>query len=112
MDINTPGFRDAIHVPFVVVTCGENAPRGHRAYFVREWDEGETKKCILWHRDAPHPDWHGVVDPFSEHDVIPAGQPFRLMVRERFFSRMRHVFEIEVHDRGGSSTCHQVCDVW
>lgn len=111
-----PGFRDAIHVPYVVVTCNETAPSGAKAWF----DSGSCnyddrpRECRLWRPSTeydPQPDWHGVVDPFIEDETIAPGTPFRLLIRAECFSRLRHDFEIEVHDRGGTATCHSVCDV-
>lgn len=109
------GFRDAIHVPFVVVVCDQRASRGAKAWLTSEDMDGPVSQCRLWRNGSecdPQPDWHGVVDPFLDSEVIEAGTPFRLMIRKECFRRLRHDFEIDVHDRGGTATCHSVCDVF
>lgn len=108
-----PGFRDAIHVPFLVVTCDVDVPRAAKAWIIS--DDRRPNKCCLWRastEDDPQPDWHGVADPWCDGDVIAAGTPFRLMLRKECFRELRHDFTIEVHDRGGTATCHSVCDVY
>jgi len=108
------GFRDAIHVPYVIVTCDTPMPRAAKAWLQSKAGR-PPKTCQLWEPSTefdPQPDWHGVADPFWKSESIPANTPFRLMIRDECFRRLRHDFEIEVHDRGGTATCHSVCDVW
>lgn len=96
------GFRDAIHVPFILVTCGKMLMPGDRVML----RHGNT--CEKW--DGLEM-WHGVADPFSE-PPINAGELFRVFIRKECFTKLRHDFEIEVHDRGGTATCHNVCDIF
>lgn len=108
------GFRDAIHVPYIMVTC-ETALEPGDKLSLRNDD-----KCVKWggkpergihDYDDVEPDWHGVADPFRE-TTIPAGEVFPCMIRKECFSGLTHNFQIEVHDRGGTQTCHSVCDVF
>lgn len=99
------GFRDAIHVPFIVVRSGEQLSPGDKCSL------REENYCVKWWNIFGEPIWHGVVDPFVEQPFLP-GTPFRLFIRKDCYSALRHVFEIEVHDRGGTDTCHEVCNVW
>lgn len=102
-----PGFRDAIHVPFINVTCTEVLRPGEKVS-LRNGD-----KCARWggKSEEVEPMWHGVADPFLERDIAP-GEVFRCMIRKECFSDLRHDFAIEVHDRGGTDTCHSVCDIF
>ena len=102
MDI---GFRDAIHVPFIVVTCETMIEPGDKCSLRHD------NKCEKWRGRDDEPMWHGVADPWLEKP-INAGEPFRVMIRKECFSGLRHDFTIEVHDRGGTDTCHSVCDIW
>ena len=99
------GFRDAIHVPYIVVTC-ETALRPGEKCSLRHED-----KCVPWGGSQDEPMWHGVADPFSEV-TFPANTLVPVFIRKECFSGLRHDFQIEVNDRGGTETCHQVCDVF
>ena len=107
MSEQRPGDRDAIHVPFIWVTCGKDLSPGDKCSL------REENKCVKWGRmpESVEPMWHGVADPFLEGS-IPAGDAFRLFIRKECFSSLRHDFEIEVHDRGGTDTCHSVCEIF
>jgi hypothetical protein len=35
-----------------------------------------------------------------------------VFIRKECFESLRHDFVIEVHDRGGTNTCHSVCDIF
>jgi hypothetical protein len=105
--MESPGFRDAIHVPFIVVTCDVTVEPGTKCSLRSE------ESCVRWEgrNQSEEPEWHGVADPFRESKII-GGESFRLMIRKECFSGLTHNFQIEVGDRGGTSTCHQVCDIW
>ncbi len=103
--MNCAGFRDAIHVPFIIVTCENALVPGEKCSLRDE------KSCVKWNGTAEEPMWHGVADPFRE-SVIDAGVLFPLYIRKECFSGMRHDFMIEVHDRGGTDTCHTVCNIF
>lgn len=121
------GFRDAIHVPYVVVQCDDEDLEPGTKVSLRQLDTEMYRKvtrCVRWtgrpvggdaytadDYDTSEPMWHGVVDPFLESPA-PKGTPFRFMLRPECFRGMRHDFDIEVHDRGGTSTCHSVCDIF
>lgn len=101
------GFRDAVHVPYAVVTSPMSLIPGDKCCF-----RGTGEEAVLF---DPEEDalWHGVVDPFVELKVIPAGTPFRLMVRKECFSGLTHVFEIDTHSKSGPpGTCHNSCNVF
>lgn len=98
------GFRDAIHVPFIIVSCDETVSPGDKCSLRHD------NKCCPWSR-LREDWWHGVADPFRESD-IPAGELFAVYLRKECFGRLRHDFVIEVHDRGGTDTCHSVCDIF
>ena len=100
------GYRDAIHVPFIVVTCDRNINPGDKISLRMD------DKCVLWgYGDGiEEPMWHGVVNPFLEQTVL-AGKPFRVFIRPECFSRLRHDFTIETNDDGGTDTCHLTCDI-
>lgn len=100
----TPGFRDAIHVPFIIVTSDCPVQPGEKLC-LREGD-----KCVRW-AGRPGDAWHGVADPFTEK-TIDSGEAFAVFIRRECFSRLRHDFQIEVHDRGGTDTCHSVCNIF
>lgn len=114
------GYRDAIHVPYVVVKCDQPLLPGDKVSLRGSYDD--VTECVKWrglpdgrmvdehHMGETEPMWHAVAEPFTEKE-IPAGAAFRAMLRPECFSSMRHVFRIEVHDTGGTSTCHQVCDI-
>ena len=84
------GFRDAIHVPFVVVSCETKLEPGDKVSLRSE------KTCVKWKGLPEHGDewadvgvhiepmWHGVVDPFLEKGV-EAGELFALYVRKECF---------------------------
>lgn len=103
------GFRDAIHVPFIIVSCDDVISPGDKCSL------RDGNKCVRWasrfEKSTPEPMWHGVADPFCEHP-IPAGELFPLYLRKECFGKLRHDFVIEVHDRGGTDTCHSVCDIF
>ncbi len=101
------GFRDAIHVPFIIVTCDSELQPGDKVSLRHD------DACIKWGgaSEREEPIWHGVADPFRE-TAIPAGEPFAVHIRKECFASLRHDFLIEVHDRGGTDTCHQVCDIF
>ncbi len=111
------GFRDAIHVPFIIVTSDESLHPGMKVSLRHD------DKCVRWEGKPTvfehpmgndgdtEPMWHGVVDPFLEKSV-EAGTPFAVHLRKECFRELRHDFVIEVHDRGGTSTCHSVCDIF
>lgn len=92
-----PGYRDAIHVPYIMVTCSITLR--------------DDYKCVRWCGSRDEPDWHGVADPFREND-LPAGELFAVYIRKECFSELRHDFTIEVNDHGGTDTCHSVCNVF
>ena len=106
-----PGFRDAIHVPYILVTCETILTPGDKISLRDE------NTCVKWGTAPRHkwegdePMWHGVADPFRE-ELILAGTAFRCMIRKECFSGLRHDFMIEVNDRGGTDTCHSVCDIF
>lgn len=111
------GHRDAIHVPYIVSVCDVSLNPGEKVSLRNPTDTSECR-CVRWgglpnidDEDRGEPMWHGVADPFVD-GVILAGTPFRLMIRKECFTRMTHTFEIDVHDRGGTTHCHQVCDVF
>ena len=111
--MNNLGHRDAIHVPFIMVTCDAELQPGEKVSL------RHNDKCVRW-GGLPESDddfaevepmWHGVADPFSE-GAIPAGRVFAVFIRKECFTGLRHDFQIEVHDRGGTATCHLVCDIF
>lgn len=99
------GFRDAIHVPFIIVTADTVIRPGDKCSLRHE------NKCEKWGGRDDEPMWHGVAEPFRETD-IPVGELFAVFIRKECFSGLTHNFQIEVHDRGGTDTCHDVCDIW
>jgi hypothetical protein len=101
------GFRDAIHVPFVMVTCGDTLRPAEKCSLRDE------NQCVRWQGGSPdiEPMWHGIADPFRESE-IPSGEVFPLYIRKECFHGLTHDFQIEVHDRGGTGTCHSVCDIF
>lgn len=114
------GFRDAIHVPYIMVTCDVELQPGDKISL--RGDSEWVTKCVKWggklasteffdDYGKTEPMWHGVADPWREKP-IPAGEVFPCMIRKECFSGMRHDFTIEVHDRGGTATCHSVCDIF
>ena len=113
MEVNQAGFRDAIHVPFIMVTCNTSVQPGDKLSLRMD------DKCVKWggkpavggEYDEVEPMWHGVADPFRE-TTIPSGEVFPCLIRKECFSRLRHDFVIEVHDSGGTPTCHAVCDIF
>jgi len=118
MDDQALNRRDAIHVPYITVTCPTQLNPGDKCSLRQ--DDGKIT-CVKWgglpehssseYDDNIEPIWHGVADPFSEAPIL-AGQIFALYLRKECFRELRHDFTIEVHDRGGTSTCHQVCDIF
>jgi hypothetical protein len=102
-----PGFRDAVHVPFIMVTCHTPLEPGTKVSL------RDDNKCVAWTGDSEEnePMWHGVVDPFLE-SIVPSNTLVTIFIRKECFKSLRHVFEIEVHDRGGTATCHSVCDIF
>jgi hypothetical protein len=108
--IENQGFRDAIHVPFVVTKCNELLQPGAKCSLRDEDYDNPRIACVRW-SDGDRPDWHGIADPFRE-TPIAAGELFRLYIRKECFSGMTHQFQIEVHDRGGTDTCHSVCNIF
>lgn len=105
MTTNRAGFRDAIHVPYIMVTCDADLQPGDKCSLRHD------NKCVKWEGRADEPMWHGVAEPFRETS-IPAGEVFAVFIRSDCFSKMRHDFTIEVHDRGGTESCHAVCDIF
>lgn len=106
------GTRDAIHVPFVMVTCQTALNPGDKCSL-----RGTGDECVKWGGKPEvgecyetEPRWHGVADPFLEAD-IQAGTVFALYIRRECFSGLTHNFKIEIDDRGGTSTCHYVCNI-
>ena len=108
-EVLAEGHKDAIHVPYAVVTSEHLLYPGDKVCF-RHGD-----RAVRFSRDslgeAEDAMWHGVVDPFLENAVEP-GTPFRLMVRKECFSGLTHTFTIDTNDRGGTGTCHNSCDVF
>jgi hypothetical protein len=100
----TLGFRDAVHVPYVIVSCNSELQPGEKVSLRHD------NRCVRWD-DFPEIEWHGVVDPFRT-TTVPAGAAFPVYIRKECFSGLRHDFTIEVHDRGGTDTCHAVCDIF
>ena len=101
------GFRDAIHVPFIVVRCKAPLQPGEKVSLRdRNW-------CVPWGGlpEPEEPDWHGVVNPFLD-SIIPPETPFEVYIRKECFSRLRHDFIIETRDDGGTETCHAVCNIF
>jgi hypothetical protein len=105
-DLRLEGFRDAIHVPFIVCKCIATLNPGEKCS-LRGGDERIT--YVPW-RGGDAIDWHGVADPFAK-DPIQPGELFRLFIRKECFSGLTHQFQIEVHDTGGTNTCHEVCNI-
>ena len=107
------GYRDAIHVPFVMVTCRTDLEPGTKVSL----RHGDT--CVKWtgkpakgeNWEDVEPMWHGVADPFRE-TAIPSGELFPVYIRKECFGKLRHDFEIVVQDRGGTETCHSVCNIF
>jgi len=99
------GFRDAIHVPFIMVTCEEVLRPGDKCSLRND------NTCVRWCNRSDEPMWHGVANPFSETD-FPVGTLIPVYIRKECFSQLRHDFQIEVCDRGGTDTCHSVCDIF
>jgi len=122
------GDRDAIHMPFVVVACKSDLKPGDKVSLRGSDDDAWDKvsACVKWGGSPEDPGesryyggedwsdtepaWHGVVDPFME-DGPKAKEPFRVFIREGYFSNLSHSFRIEVNDTGGTATCHKVCDI-
>ena len=104
MRVDQVGFRDAIHVPFIMVTCNTSIEPGNKVSLRHD------NECVKWIGRPDEPMWHGVADPFRETS-IPPGEVFAIYIRKECFSELRHDFVIEVHDYGGSDTCHSVCDI-
>jgi len=99
------GFRDAIHVPFIIVSCDSELQPGDKISLRHD------DKCVLWQGSNYEPDWHGVAEPFRL-TKIPAGELFACFIRKDCFSGLTHNFKIEVNDHGGTDTCHKVCDIF
>lgn len=101
------GDRDAVHVPFVIVKCNAPLARADKISF------RDSFMCVKWlgGSEEYEPMWHAIADPFRDGD-IPAGELFPAYIRKECFSRLTHTFQIEVHDRGGTKTCHSVCDIF
>lgn len=102
------GFKDAMHVPYVLVKSNADLLMPGTRCSLRH-----DNLCVPWggRPEDVEPMWHGVVDPFLDGPVN-AGELFALWIRKECFTRLRHDFEIEVHDRGGTATCHSVCDIF
>lgn len=99
------GYQDAVHVAFIVArskSAGKLLP-GTKCSLRYDY----TCKSIL---ESDGKMWHGVVDPFLESDVLP-GELFHLYIRKECFHSLRHVFEFDDNDYGGSDTCHQTCEL-
>lgn len=112
------GFRDAIHVPYIVLKCNGALMPGQKCSLRGDRYEEEGISCVPWipgdganEFGDPPLDWHGVADPFRETPIVD-GDLFRLYIRKECFSGMTHAFQIEVHDRGGTATCHSVCNIY
>lgn len=103
------GFRDAIHVPFIVTACDVAVCPGEKLS-LRHGEREGLVTCVKW-REGDEIMWHGVADMFAEK-IIPPNEPFRLYIRKECFSGLTHQFQIEVQDRGGTDTCHSVCDIF
>jgi len=99
------GFRDAIHVPYIMVTCDTALEPGDKCSL------RDNNKCVKWFGEQDEPMWHGVVNPFLEKP-IPSGELFAVYIRKECFSGLRHDFQIETHDRGGTEMCHSVCNIY
>lgn len=106
------GFRDAIHVPFIMVTCDTVLSPGDKCSLRHE------NTCVKWGGKPEtgedwnvEPKWHGIADPWRESN-IPAGEVFPVYLRKECFRDMRHDFLIEVDDQGGTVTCHSVCNIF
>ena len=99
------GFRDAVHVPFIMVTCGVMVQPGRKVSL--RHDDG----CVPWTGNRDLTMWHGVADPFREEPIEP-GEVFAVYIRKECFTNLTHNFEIEVHDRGGTDFCHSVCEIF
>lgn len=120
MDDKRAGFRDAIHVPYVMVSCPTPLEPGDKISL--RGDSEHVTQCVKWGgkpegRPYPYEDydtepmWHGVADPWRS-TTIPAGEVFPCYLRKECFGGLRHDFTIEVHDRDGTATCHSVCDIF
>lgn len=101
------GFRDAIHVPFVVCKCVAPLHPGEKCSL----RGSESRITYVPWRSGDNIGWHGVADPFREAAIQP-GELFRLFIRKECFSGLTHRFQIEVHDTGGTDTCHSVCNIF
>lgn len=113
--IDHEGFRDAIHVPFIVCKCVAPLNPGDKCSL--RGDENHIT-YVTWKKGDganeygdPELDWHGVADPFREVQIQP-GELFRLYIRKECYSGLTHQFKIEVHDRGGTANCHSVCNIF
>lgn len=100
------GFRDAVHVPFILVVCDATLQPGDKCSL-----RDDDHRCVKWGGSPNEPMWHGVADPFLE-EPIPAGSLFAVHIRKECYSKLTHNFQIEVHDRGGTDTCHEVCNLF
>ena len=105
-----PGYKDAIHVPYVMVKCNVDLQPGDKCSLRSEQSDMGENSCVRWNGE-PRPMWHGVADPFLEA-MIPAGELFACHIRNECFRGLRHDFVIEDHDQGGTDTCHQTCDLY
>lgn len=102
-----PGFKDAVHVPFVMVRCDTPLERADQVSLRHD------HKCVKWRGGSTdiEPMWHGIADPFRD-GFIPAGELFPVYIRKECFTRLTHDFEIDVQDRGGTAQCHSVCNIF
>ena len=113
------GFRDAIHVPYIIVTCDTELQPGDKVSLRNIGYDRTVIGSVKWGGNPEsgedwctvEPMWHGVADPFREN-AIPAGEAFSVWIRKECFSGLTHSFQIEVNDRGGTNTCHSVCDIF
>ena len=104
------GFRDAIHVPFIAVKCGVELLPGDKLSLRHKGDDESCVTCVRWNA-GDEIMWHGIADPFLEKPIA-RGELFRLFIRKECFSGLTHQFQIEVNDRGGTDTCHSVCNIF
>ena len=97
------GYRDAEHIPFCVVRCKVKLLPAEKVCF------RDGNWAVKWdgHSDVM---WHGVADPFGE-DIIEQEKPFKLYIRKECFHGLTHHFMITTNEDGGTSTCHNSCNV-
>ena len=84
------GFRDAIHVPYIVVSCNAKLAPGDKCSL--RSDGRFLNTCVKWDvsqfDEYENKEWHGVADPWRE-TAIEVYELFRLYIRKECFSGLR-----------------------